>query len=169
MTKEKPTQEKLKFFVLSRNAFKRSPYWREVKKIVEQRFEEDKIQGESKRAYLRAFTRAKKGHGHALVISEATGDVVAHYNDVPLENPTRKKVANIGHAATAPKKGAGAHLINGLDEHLKNLGFRTVKSTYYSLNGATIGRYLQCTEHNVTRRGRLFNKPELKHYSRQLK
>ncbi|MFH0713378.1 MAG: hypothetical protein V1722_02345 [Candidatus Micrarchaeota archaeon] len=169
MTEEKTTKDKLKFFILSRTAFKRSPYWQEVKKIIEQRFEQDKIPGESKRAYLRAFTRAKKGHGHALVVNEANGDVIAHFNDVPLSNPTCKKVANVGHGVTAPNKKASISLIGTVDEHLKKLGFSEIRSTYYSKSGAVIGRFLKCKEHGITRRGKLFNKPELKHYSRQLK
>ncbi|MDP3741804.1 MAG: hypothetical protein Q8R15_00655 [Candidatus Micrarchaeota archaeon] len=159
----------VKRVLLSNSNFNRHPTYRQqVAQLVEAAFERDKLPGESRRNYLRAFLHSRGGH-HLLVVREGSDEVIAHYNGIPASNPAGRKSAFIGHLIVKSGTSGGIAIYKPLNEHLAGLGFTEVRGSHYSTAGSRLGAMIRCTVLGVTRRGKQFQKPELTYYKRALR
>ncbi len=159
----------LKHVLLSSSEFNSHPtYRKQVAKLTDEAFQRDKLPGENRRNYLRAFLRSRGRH-HLLVVREESDDVVAHYNGIPASNSGGRKRAFIGHLIVKPDTSGGIAIYKPLNEHLASLGFTEVRGSHYSTAGSKLGAMIHCAPLGVTRRGKQFQKPELTYYKRILR
>jgi len=158
----------IKILFLTHSVFRKSPYWVQVRNLVDKAYKRDRLPGESLNTYRKAFMRGIEPgttkRKHFLIIHEPTGTVITHHNCISTFKPYEQANARLGHMVILSnvtidgKKLSLYHLDDILLPFLRSKGFKKARGSHYSIIGAVLGENKGFKGYAVTERGEKYLK-----------